>query len=649
MGCLAEQLQQAGAGSANPQPSAAGLDEGEDDGGTDGCGSATNVPGGFPTSGAGVGSGGSGSGSGSSGGSSGSGSGGSSGSGSGGSGDDSGQGDSRNGPILSFGGSLYTENPASQFVIDGQTVTPGGQILVSGTSVSLAAGASFAVIAGSTQALAQANTVGEAFLTIGSNIYSAELGSVFTVDGQTLTPGGQITIAGTPVSFAPGGSVIIAAGSTQNVGAVATGLAPVIVFDGTTYTANSQSQLIIASQTLTPGGQIVVAGTPMSLDAGASIAVIGGSTQPVGRASAAPQPLITVPPLTPVRPSDSIPHPTSSSHNEEDGGDNYGITIAGYLTIASASQVPGYQPTAGPGAVNTLKGGARHSLGLFGSIITGLRGLRGSSRPSFNEIKSTFDQISSVEQDVASISKALKQLYLSKFSNDVKLQIQDIQIRSLSLLNSLGGVLNDLVQFRRTISDVLNEIDSTSFTQVLQDIENFNDEEDENDEDEDEDQTSSSTSSCSTSTVTDYFISCELITSDSSSCTMTSSSLVQGCDITASAVTTTSSAESCPLATPDADEDEGEDGNPNDILSNIRTVAGGPQQRATPTPNGNDAGQVLPTVASDLASVVAGAQPSQEPYSGDAGVGPPPPTENSDGGEGFSGVGVAANTMTAAP
>ena len=78
------------------------------------------------------------------------------------------------------------------------------------------------------------------------------------------------------------------------------------------------------------------------------------------------------------------------------------------------------------------------------------------------------------------------------------------------------------------------------------------------DPDDPNDPESETTSSCSTSVVTDYYVSCTSLTSGSVSCKTTSSSLSRGCDITASATTT--SASNCPLVTDNPDEDEGEDG-----------------------------------------------------------------------------------------
>lgn len=70
---------------------------------------------------------------------------------------------------------------------------------------------------------------------------------------------------------------------------------------------------------------------------------------------------------------------------------------------------------------------------------------------------------------------------------------------------------------------------------------------------------SPSSTSCSKSTVTELWVSCTSINSGSSSCTTTSSSLAVGCDVTASATTT--SAASCATSDPDDDGEDGKDPN----------------------------------------------------------------------------------------
>ena len=60
--------------------------------------------------------------------------------------------------VLTLGGSTYTENSASQFIIGGQTLLPGSSITISGNRVSLDSAATEVVIGSSTEALTAAST-----------------------------------------------------------------------------------------------------------------------------------------------------------------------------------------------------------------------------------------------------------------------------------------------------------------------------------------------------------------------------------------------------------------------------------------------------------------------------------------------------------
>lgn len=120
--------------------------------------------------------------------------------------------------VLTFQGSTYTANAASAFVIAGQTLSPGGSITASNTPISLVPGAAFAIIAGSTQslALAPAPTAPPTFTFDGST-YTAGTGSDFVIGSQTLTEGGVVTVAGTPISFASNGGDVVVGTSTEAV------------------------------------------------------------------------------------------------------------------------------------------------------------------------------------------------------------------------------------------------------------------------------------------------------------------------------------------------------------------------------------------------------------------------------------------------
>ena len=182
--------------------------------------------------------------------------------------------------FLTFGGATYTANPASQFVLSDQTLTPGGSIAISGTPIALALGASYAVIGSSTQQLSNTIFTPAPVLTFAGSTYTASASSAFIIGGQTLSRGGVITAGGTALSFDQAGTAVVVSASTQTLSTAAH--ERVIIFGGSTYTADaSSSAFIIAGQTLTKGGVITVQGTPISYGAAATDVVIGTSAEAV--------------------------------------------------------------------------------------------------------------------------------------------------------------------------------------------------------------------------------------------------------------------------------------------------------------------------------------------------------------------------------
>lgn len=123
-------------------------------------------------------------------------------------------------------------------------------------------------------------------LTFAGTTYTANSASDFTIAGQILTPGGTIQVANTLISLAATPTIAVINHSTQNLAtapvAATTTDVPVLTFDGTAYTANPSSAFIIGSQTLTPGGTITVSGTTISEPRSGGIAIVGSSTQTLG-------------------------------------------------------------------------------------------------------------------------------------------------------------------------------------------------------------------------------------------------------------------------------------------------------------------------------------------------------------------------------
>ena len=197
-------------------------------------------------------------------------------------------------PAITIGGTPYTADSSGNFVINGQTLNPSNPITVSGTPISILPGNTAVAVGSSIEAIVtpppNANNEnspaeGSPPLTIdGSTYYPTGPSSAYVLPGgQTLTPGVQVTVGGTPVSLASDGSMAVVGGSSENLAPTITPPPgkPVLTFDGTTYSpTGASSAYVIGGQTLIPGaGPITVSGTPISLAANGANAVVGSSTE----------------------------------------------------------------------------------------------------------------------------------------------------------------------------------------------------------------------------------------------------------------------------------------------------------------------------------------------------------------------------------
>lgn len=177
-------------------------------------------------------------------------------------------------------GSIVSSNTVSQYTTSSQTLTPGGAITVFGTPISLAPSATALVIGTSTQQLVTGAT-SLPTLSISTPTVSPNTVSQYTTSSQTLTPGGIITLSGTPISLAPSATALIIGSNTIPLDS-STVLPPPLTIGSQVFTARIATQYIIGSQTLTPGGVITVSGTIVSLAPGDTAAVVGTSTEGLG-------------------------------------------------------------------------------------------------------------------------------------------------------------------------------------------------------------------------------------------------------------------------------------------------------------------------------------------------------------------------------
>jgi hypothetical protein len=195
-----------------------------------------------------------------------------------------------NSPVITIGNDVISALPelsGPTFVIDGQTLVPGGpEITVSSTTLSLAHSASFIVINGVTSTLT--NPVPPQItappLTIGDLTFEPLPGTstAYLIGSRLLTVGGSIVVSGITISLAPGATALIVNGKTSFISPQAQPIVtnpPLLTIGLQTYTAEygRGTTFVIEGQTLTPGGTITVDGTTIILASGATELIYGSS------------------------------------------------------------------------------------------------------------------------------------------------------------------------------------------------------------------------------------------------------------------------------------------------------------------------------------------------------------------------------------
>lgn len=118
--------------------------------------------------------------------------------------------------VATIGGQTLTADSSSAFLLGSQTLSPGGQVTLSGTTISLASNAATLIVGTSTEPL---------------------ITPTYVIGTQTLAPGGPaITVSGTVYSLESGGSSVVVGGSTTALtaleGSSSGGLGNIIVTVG---------------------------------------------------------------------------------------------------------------------------------------------------------------------------------------------------------------------------------------------------------------------------------------------------------------------------------------------------------------------------------------------------------------------------------
>lgn len=205
-------------------------------------------------------------------------------------------------PLITIGGQAVTANSQSVFIIDSQTLSPGGApITINGQVVSVGPGLNAFVVGSSTVSLVPpaAPTPTPAVITFAGTTLTANSESAFVISGQTLLPGGSaLTLGPTVLSLAPAATALVIDASTIPLLGPARPPPVLTLLGGSVITANSASAFIIGSQTILFGSPAVtISDTAYSLAPGATEIVIGSSTVLLSQPTPGPKigmPILTV-------------------------------------------------------------------------------------------------------------------------------------------------------------------------------------------------------------------------------------------------------------------------------------------------------------------------------------------------------------------
>ncbi|KAL9079903.1 MAG: hypothetical protein Q9157_001242 [Trypethelium eluteriae] len=121
--------------------------------------------------------------------------------------------------LLTLGTAVLHPDATGAYMLGpGTTLTPGGVATLDGTRISLAANDAFVVIGSSTEFLQPQRTLPP--LTVAGHVYTADgAGEYVITPGETLTPGGEVTVDGVVVSLAADERFAVVGGSTEVLGA----------------------------------------------------------------------------------------------------------------------------------------------------------------------------------------------------------------------------------------------------------------------------------------------------------------------------------------------------------------------------------------------------------------------------------------------
>lgn len=249
-------------------------------------------------------------------------------------------------PVLTIGGQAVTASisgSSTAFVLaPDQTLTPGGALTISGTTLSLPSGGGSAVFVNGKSSVLGSGQTTVPVLSFGAQTITASVSGSSTAfvfaPGSTLTPGGSLAVSGTTFSWPATGSAIVINGQTSMLGSSIPTPAPVLTVNGHAITASisdgATSFILGSGETLTAGGSLVVSGTTFSLPTtGYGVIIVNGQSSTMGQSG----PMTEAPALT--IDGHTYPATVSNGNTMYDLGSGTTMTPGGVIILKDGTNV----------------------------------------------------------------------------------------------------------------------------------------------------------------------------------------------------------------------------------------------------------------------------------------------------------------------
>ncbi|KAL8733873.1 MAG: hypothetical protein Q9166_001861 [cf. Caloplaca sp. 2 TL-2023] len=151
-----------------------------------------------------------------------------------------------------------------------EVLSQGEESMTSGIIMSIAVGDSIAIVRSKTPSSPEQDLTTRPGLSFLGSAHTMDKSPNLTVDGQTITPGGKVTILGSAIS------VPTAAGLNSQALPETLISMPAMSFLGSTYTMDKSSNFFVNGQTIKPGDAITVSSSVVSMPSDSSLIVLEG-------------------------------------------------------------------------------------------------------------------------------------------------------------------------------------------------------------------------------------------------------------------------------------------------------------------------------------------------------------------------------------